>query len=293
MEMHHVRYFLALCETLNFTRAAQQCNVSQPALTRAIKQLEAELGGHLLRRERDRTHLTELGELMRSHLGAIHAAHLAALNSAAEYRSQDQAPVTLGVMVTINPARLVPFFECLKRRVPNLDLRFSEASGRRLVEEVAAGKLDVAFVGMPEYPERFRVRPLFRERYAVAFPAGHRFQDVNAVRYLDLTGEDYVARVHCEFRAHFEALGGRERPNTNVRLHTEREDWAQALVLAGMGVSIIPEANAALPGVQSRLIVEPEVSRTISLVDLGGRPYSQAMQSVIRAAESFDWGGSD
>ena len=60
-----------------------------------------------------------------------------------------------------------------------------------------------------------------------------------------------------------------------------------------MGVSIIPEANAALPGVQSRLIVEPEVSRTISLVDLGGRPYSQAMQSVIRAAESFDWGGSD
>jgi len=292
MEMHHVRYFLALCETLNFTRAAEQCNVSQPALTRAIKQLEAELGGQLLRRERDRTHLTELGDLMRSHLGAIHSAHLSALNSAAEYRTQDQAPVTLGVMVTINPARLVPFFECLKRRVPNLDLRFAEATGRVLVEEIAAGKLDVAFVGMPAYPEKFRVRPLFRERYAVAFAAGHRFQEANTVPYLDLTGEDYVSRVHCEFRAHFEALGGGARPNTNIRLHTEREDWAQALVAAGMGVSIIPEANAALPGVQCRLIVEPEVSRTISLVDLAGRPYSATTQAVIRAAECFEWGGA-
>jgi len=51
MEMHQVRYFLALCETLNFTRAAESCNVSQPALTRAVHKLEEELGGLLLRRE--------------------------------------------------------------------------------------------------------------------------------------------------------------------------------------------------------------------------------------------------
>src|SRR5271169_6145913 len=51
MEMHQVRYFLALCETLTFTRAAETCNVSQPALTRAVRKLEEELGGLLLRRE--------------------------------------------------------------------------------------------------------------------------------------------------------------------------------------------------------------------------------------------------
>ena len=64
MEMHQVRYFLALCETLNFTRAAQRCNVAQPSLTRAIKNLEEELGGPLFRRERNRTHLTDLGRLV-------------------------------------------------------------------------------------------------------------------------------------------------------------------------------------------------------------------------------------
>ena len=64
MEMQQVRYFLALSNTLNFTRAAEECNVTQPALTRAIKTLEEELGGELLRRERQHSHLTELGRRM-------------------------------------------------------------------------------------------------------------------------------------------------------------------------------------------------------------------------------------
>ena len=59
MEMHQIRYFLAVCEELNFTRAAETCHVAQPSLTRAIKLLEEELGGPLFHRERARTHLTE------------------------------------------------------------------------------------------------------------------------------------------------------------------------------------------------------------------------------------------
>src|SRR5262245_57301448 len=64
MEMHQVRYFLAVSRTLNFTRAAEQCNVAQPSLTRAIRQLESELGGDLFRRERPQAQLTELGQRM-------------------------------------------------------------------------------------------------------------------------------------------------------------------------------------------------------------------------------------
>ena len=78
MEMHQVRYFLAVCEALNFTRAAEACHVAQPSLTTAIKKLEAELGGELFRRERSRTHLTDLGKLMRPHLETIYAASEAA-----------------------------------------------------------------------------------------------------------------------------------------------------------------------------------------------------------------------
>ena len=64
MEMHQVRYFLATVSELNFTKAADKCNVTQPSLTRAIKQLEDELGGDLFRRERPHAQLTELGQRM-------------------------------------------------------------------------------------------------------------------------------------------------------------------------------------------------------------------------------------
>ncbi|MBW8879876.1 MAG: LysR family transcriptional regulator, partial [Asticcacaulis sp.] len=61
MEMQQVRYFVTLANTLNFTRAAEQCNITQPVLTRAIKALEAEFGGELIRREGKLTRLTDLG----------------------------------------------------------------------------------------------------------------------------------------------------------------------------------------------------------------------------------------
>ena len=76
--MHQIRYFLAVARTLNFTRAAEECNVAQPSLTRAIQKLEDELGGLLLHRERQHTHLTELGRLMLPHLERTFAAAQAA-----------------------------------------------------------------------------------------------------------------------------------------------------------------------------------------------------------------------
>src|SRR6516225_4807163 len=71
MEMHEIKYFLAACRTLNFHRAAELSHVSQPALTRAVQKLEAELGGHLFHRERNQIRVTDFGRLMRSHLEQV------------------------------------------------------------------------------------------------------------------------------------------------------------------------------------------------------------------------------
>ena len=87
MEMHQVRYFLAVSETLNFTRAAERCNVSQPALTRAVKKLEEELGGPLFRRERNLSHLTELGRMMKPHLEQSLAGTIAAMATAQDFQN--------------------------------------------------------------------------------------------------------------------------------------------------------------------------------------------------------------
>src|SRR3954469_25066337 len=87
MEMHQVRYFLAAARILNFTRAADECNVSQPSLTRAIKQLEAELGGDLFRRERTAAPLTELGRGMHPLLQQCYVAAAGSKSLAASFKT--------------------------------------------------------------------------------------------------------------------------------------------------------------------------------------------------------------
>ena len=97
VELFQVRYFLELAKSLNFSRAAEACSVSQPAMTRAIQRLEEELGGRLLYRERNLTQLTPLGQAMLPLLEAAHAAAETAAAQAAAFRRRASAPLRLGV----------------------------------------------------------------------------------------------------------------------------------------------------------------------------------------------------
>jgi LysR family transcriptional regulator, hydrogen peroxide-inducible genes activator len=85
MEMHQIKYFLAVCSERNFSRAARLCQVSQPSLSRAIKLLEAEFGGSLFRRARGHSHLTALGEIVRPHLEKVWEKREAAITLAREF----------------------------------------------------------------------------------------------------------------------------------------------------------------------------------------------------------------
>src|SRR5262245_64701871 len=106
MEIQEIRYFLALCETLNFTRASERCNVSQPALTRAIQHLEGKLGGPLVHRERGNTHLTELGRIMQPYFEQVAGQMEAARRRAQSMAKLKGATLTVGLMCTIGPHRL-------------------------------------------------------------------------------------------------------------------------------------------------------------------------------------------
>src|SRR5258708_14999274 len=201
MEMHQIRYFLAVAETLNFTRAADKCNVTQPAVTRAIQKLEEEFGGLLLRRERNLTHLSDLGRLMKPHLEQIFAESESAKIQAKAFLRLDNAPLNLGVMCTIGPLRFMGFLTRFRQDHPGVELTLLEAVPPRLSELLLDGTLDVAVMAQPEaFDERLDVQPLYRERFVVAFPAGHRFERRNALRFSDMDGESYLQRINCEFK---------------------------------------------------------------------------------------------
>ncbi len=114
--MHQVRYFLAVAQELNFSRAAERCNVSQPSLSRAIQQLEGELGGQLFHRERHLTHLTDLGQMVRPHLETVYNAAVKAKSLSQDLSQLKRVPLKLGIMSTISPDEIVDLIAALKTR---------------------------------------------------------------------------------------------------------------------------------------------------------------------------------
>lgn len=289
MEMHQVRYFVALSETLNFTKAAEHCGVAQPTLTKSIQKLEDELGGPLFSRERGLTHLTDLGRRMRSHLEAVFNASEAARLEARSFRNLEKGSLRLGAMCTIGPARLISFLKRFHRDIPSVSLSIHDAPGKDLIPKLMEGELDAAIIGLPHFPERIDRIALYREKYVVAFAPGHRFEQLETVPLIELNAEDYLNRVNCEYPDHFAALGIDDPANVNVCYETEKEDWIQAMILAGLGCSVMPEFLPMMPGIATRPLTEPEISREISLVTVSGRRYSPALTTFVSLAKRHDW----
>ncbi len=290
MEMQQIRYFLALADTLNFTRAAENCNVAQPSLTRAIKSLEDELGGPLFHRERNRSHLTDLGRLMHPYLEQVYANTEAAKVRAKDFTTLKDAPLTLGVMCTIGPIMLVDLISRYRDRNPGIDVRLRDGSGMQLVEHLANGKIDIAIVGLPDgIDDRFHAMRLFDERFFIAVAPGHRFEKMAAVRVGDLHGERYLNRTSCEFYDHVGDIFRQQGVEVDCPYRSERDDWIQGMVLSGLGFGFMPEYAITAPGLVIRPMIEPEVTRTINLVTVRGRPHSPAVGALVREAMTFKW----
>ena len=291
MELQEIRYFLALSETLNFTRAAERCNVTQPALTRAIQHLEGKLGGPLVNRERGNTHLTELGRMMRPYFEQMSEKLEEARRRARSLAKLDAATLTIGLMCTIGPHRLVDLFSRFLREHHGIELYLKDAPASALEDLLDKGEIDVAIFCRPgDLEDRFHTVPLYRERFVVAVSPGHPFERLNAVRIKDLNEQNYLARANCEYQEYLRDI--REHIG-DVRLKrpytSERDDWIQCMVLAGLGFTYIPEYAVTMPGLVVRPVVEPEVYRTVNLVTVRGRPHSPAVGAFVREAKRHRW----
>lgn len=291
MELQQVRYFVTLCQTLNFTRAAELCNVTQPSLTRAIQALEAEFGGPLLHRERNKTHLTDLGQIVRPYLEGLMDQAAAVKSRAKEFSQLSNVSLSVGLMCTIGPQRLIGFMRHFRENCPGVDINLRDANARTLHGLLDQGEIDVAVMSFPgEVPDRFHALPLYAERFVIAFAPGHEFEKLNAVRLRDLHQKLYLSRVNCEFGEHMLELYEQSGIVPIRPYRSERDDWIQSMAAAGLGFSFIPEFSISMPGLQTRPLIEPEVVRTVSLVTVRGRPHSPGVGAFMRTARGEDWG---
>jgi DNA-binding transcriptional LysR family regulator len=292
MEMSQVRYALAAARTLNFTKAAAECNVSQPALTKAVKTLEAELGAPLFHRDGKRVYLTQFARSLLPHLHHIMQEAEATKTLAANFRLLDRVPIRLGVMSTIGHVKLSRFLAKFEQEFHGIDLEVSEAGPVELKRKLENGELDLAVLNpMEGFGDSFTVYNLYQERYVVIFPPEHRLGGLNAVKLSDLSGEAYVDRLSCEMREMVMSVCQERNIALYARFRSEREDWIQSMVLARIGFAFMPEYSVTSAEVLQRPLIEPAVTRTIALASMRGRQYSPATAALVRSAQSFTWPG--
>ena len=290
MEMQQVRYFVTLAQTLTFTRAAALCNVSQPALTRAIQQLEHEFGGPLFHRERNNTHLSELGRMMLPYLETVHASTQAAKAAARSAKKIENVTMTLGAMCTIGPQLVADLIVKFQAEHPDVEVSVVDGEARAMIEKLEKGDLHLSIVGVPEeLPDTLHQLPVFSERFVIVIPRNHPWAEKNAIRVCELDGEPYVGRTNCEVFQMVTQDFARRGVTTKKVFSSPRDDWVQKMIKAGLGFGFFPEYCVTDPDLVVRPLIEPEYSRTIYLATVRGRPHSPAIGAFVREARRHNW----
>ena len=293
MEIHQVRYFLAVAETLNFTKAAERCNVSQPALTRAIQLLEHELGGLLFRRERANTHLTELGRMLQPFLQQSFEAAQRTKRLAEEFAQAQKKTLKVGIMCTIAPDQIIDLITTMRSRNPDVELQLCDANAWDLEKQLLEGRLEIAVYCLPgkEPQDRTHVMPLFREQIVIAINPKHPLAKQDAIRVKDLDGECYIHRMNCEFAGYADPVFAAQNVKCRPAYWSDRDDWTLAMVAAGIGWAFMPANSVKHPGVAGIPVTEPEFWRVVNLVSVRGREHTAPVGAFLREAMRHKWFG--
>jgi DNA-binding transcriptional LysR family regulator len=256
-------------------------------------QLEEELGGPLFHRERNFTHLTELGRMVRPYLEAVFEQSQRAKSVSQDYRQLRRVPLKLGIMSTIAPNAVVGLIAALRNRHAGIELKLCDASARDLRGRLLDGDLDVAIYARPgeEADDRLHAIALFREQMVIAVHRGHRLANERAFPVRQLNGASYIHRVNCEFAGYADRILAEQGVTCTPSYWSERDDWTLAMVAAGLGFGFMPANAVHHPGVVALPVVEPEFWRDVNLVSVRGRPYSPGVGALVREAMRKSWFG--
>lgn len=290
MEMHQIRYFLAVARHLNFTRAAEECNVSQPALTRAIKLLEEEFGGDLFQRERNLSHLTNLGQRMLPLVQQCYESALGALNLAKAVKRGEIATLRLALSRTIDIELLTPFLSELMRAMNGLELRLLRGSITEVAEIMKQGDADLAIAGaMSEAWDRYDAKPLFTEDFVLLVSASHRLADMGTVGIADLQGERLLTRIYCEMG---QQLAARLKGEGVARLlghEVASERDLLSLVAKEFGIAIVPRSTSVSAGLKRIELHNLKMMRTVYVYAVAGRPRLTSASTLVKQLQAADW----
>lgn len=293
MDRYHLRYFLAVIDEGNFSKAAAACNVSQPTLSVGIAKLEQSLGRQLFNRTNKRVELTAAGARLSAHARRIEAEF--ALAEREVSGTQPAALLRIGMLSSIPFEWTEAFLFRLGAEGPLHWIEIVEGRERELAERLTRGRIDVALTILRSGTERFESEQLFSEGYSLALPANHPLGHRDMIEADELADNPMIVRRHCELLSDtsrfFTARG--VRPAFLAR--TVNDDKALRYVRAGLGITVMPDCFG-LEGVARPRLAGFLFEREIGLLyaehadakRLRGEPPLRALVESIQAARGAE-----
>lgn len=249
MELRHLRYFVAVAQTCHFGQAADQLHVAQPALSQAIRQLEAELGATLFNRTTRQVALTPAGEFLLREARQVLATLEDSVEGVHRIAEGRDGLIRLGMVGTASFSHLPTIARILKRELPGLALEVrADLLTPAQCDAVRDGSLDIALLRPPVSGDHLALRRVATEPLVLALPADHRLVGEPIISVSDLRAEPFVtysdrdsavnqATLRACRTAGFAPMRSHEAPSTAVLL---------SLVAAGLGLAMAPASVRAL-----------------------------------------------
>ncbi len=290
LNLHLVRLFAAVVAEGGFSRAALVLHVSQPAVTKGVRELERQLGTALLDRTKRIITLTPAGEILYRHARQIMSATRDAELELDQLRGLATGRLHIGASSTIGIYLLPTMLGQFQARYPHVQLFLDIGNTHEIAERLNAATLDVAFVEGPVSKEQFHVTPWRADQLVVIAPAGHPLAGLPAVPVERVLTEPFVLREPGSgSRQVIETALQARGISLTVRMELGSTEAIKQIVAAGLGLAIVSRVTIATEVAMGRLTVldvpELTLSRTLTRLTIAGRPASHALDALMQLME--------
>jgi DNA-binding transcriptional LysR family regulator len=292
MEFRHLHTFAAVAELRHFARAADRCNLSQPAVSHQIRLLEEELGARLLNRDGRRVSLTVAGELFLDDARRILASVERARERVQSVSSGTLGRVRIGATETAGLYLLPALLDRYRLAHPQFALQFTIAPELAILERVAANDLDMGIVAGKPLRGELRARRIGREELVIVAGAASPLAKRRGLRPSDLCDEPWIVREDgSDTRRQIDAWFRRHRVTPSRVMPLHGPDSVKRAVVAGLGIALLPRSVAADEFSAGRLVAVATgtlaATREVWLIDHPHKHHGAACQAMLRLVDAL------
>lgn len=283
LNLHLLEQFVVLAGTKNFTRAAEELHLSQPALSRAIQKLEDQLGQPLFERKPREITLTDLGALLLERAKEILKLMEDTFSELSE--ASRRGRVRLGAIPTIAPYFLPGLLASFARKHPDISVIVQEDTTDTLVKRCSHGEIELAILAQPVIAKHLEIEPLFDEELLLLLPLGHPLESQKKITAESVDGYPFVMlnEAHC-LSENIASFCRKQSVQPVTVERTSQLATVQELVSLNHGVSIVPEMARRIDTSDRRTYRSfsgGKPSRTVAMMWNPGRFQSKAAQALM------------